>query len=156
MRGKKAKQRPSKPDSMYNNLLVQRLINYVMKDGRRTVAEKIVYGAMDELAKQLKLNPLEAFEKAVEILKPKVEVRSRRVGGANYQVPVPVSEDRQQSLALRWLITAAKDSRGVKTYSHSLANELFLATKKEGTAYRKKEDTHKMAEANKAFSHLSW
>jgi small subunit ribosomal protein S7 len=156
MRGKQAKQHKINPDGKYNNLVVAQFINYVMKDGKRTIAEGLVYGAMDKLAETTKLGPLEAFTRAMDNVKPKIELRSRRVGGANYQVPVPVSEKRQTSLTMRWIIKAATDGRAGKDFSTSLYNQLFASFNKEGAAYKKKEDVHKMAEANKAFSHLTW
>lgn len=156
MRGKSAKIREIEPDSKYNSITVSKLINYVMVDGKKDVSMKIVYGAMDKLATQTKKEALVALENAIDNIKPKVEIRSRRVGGANYQVPVPVTEKRQLDLALRWLVNAARDSRGNKTLTESLFQESFSAINKQGNAYKKREDTHKMAEANKAFSHLSW
>ncbi|KXK27028.1 MAG: 30S ribosomal protein S7 [candidate division WS6 bacterium OLB20] len=156
MRGKQAKKRELRPDAMYSSRLVTKLINYVMLDGKKVAAEKVVYGALDKLATVTKMKPLEALELAIGNVKPRIEVRSRRVGGANYQVPVPVAEERQLALALRWITKAVRDSRGGKPTADRLADELIAATKKEGTAYKKREDTVKMAEANKAFSHLSW
>jgi len=156
MRGKQAQKRKTKPDGKYNSVLVSKLINSVMLDGKKEVSRKVVYSAMDILAKETNLKALTALELAIDNIKPKVEVRSRRVGGANYQVPVPVSEDRQVTLAIRWIIKACRDSRGSNNFDQRLATELIGATKKEGTAYKKKEDTIKMAEANRAFSHLSW
>ncbi|MEI7579294.1 MAG: 30S ribosomal protein S7 [bacterium] len=156
MRGKQAKNRPIKPDFKFNSPMVAKFINYVMLDGKKSVAETNVYKALEKLSVNTKLKPIEAFDKALENIKPKIEVRSRRVGGANYQVPVPVAEGRQLTLALHWIINAARANRGGREFAESLAQELFLATKKEGTAFKKREDTHKMAEANKAFSHLGW
>lgn len=156
MRGKKARKRELRPDANYGSKLVTKLINYFMLDGNKTAAEKIVYGALDKLGAETKMKPMEALDIAINNVKPRVEVRSRRVGGANYQVPVPVAEDRQLALALRWITKACRDSRGSQTMSDRLALELIAATKKEGTAYKKREDTLKMAEANRAFSHLSW
>jgi len=156
MRGKQANNRPLKPDYKYNSTVITKLINYVMQDGKKTVAEKIIYDALEKLGKDTKKTPMEAFEIALNNIKPKVEVKSRRVGGANYQVPVPVTESRQLTLALRWLIDAARSSRGGKQFYEALARELIAANNKEGTSVKKREDTHKMAEANKAFSHLGW
>jgi small subunit ribosomal protein S7 len=127
-----------------------------MKDGKRTIAEGLVYDAMDKLAETTKLGAEEAFKRALDNVKPRIELRSRRVGGANYQVPVPVTEKRQGSLAMRWILKAATDGRAGKNFSDSLYNQLFASFNKEGAAYKKKEDVHKMAEANKAFSHLTW
>jgi len=156
MRGKQIKKRELHPDRIYNSLVVTKLINYMMQDGKKKVAESIIYQALDKLGSDLKMKPVEALEKALGNIKPKVEVRSRRVGGANYQVPVPVSEDRQLALALRWIIAAARESRGSRESWQALHGELLAAANRDGTAFKKKEDTHKMAEANKAFSHLSW
>ncbi len=156
MRGKSIRVREIKPDSIYNSVVVGKLINYVMLDGRKDASKKIVYEMIEKLSEQTKLDPMPAFEKVLESLKPKVEVRSRRVGGANYQVPVPVSEKRQLDLALRWLVDAARDARGNKPIAEALLHESLSALSKQGNAYKKKEDTHKMAEANKAFSHLTW
>ncbi len=156
MRGKSIRVREIKPDSKYNSETVGKLINYVMVDGKKDVAIKIVYETMDKLSTETKKDALSSLESVLDNIKPKVEIRSRRVGGANYQVPVPVSEKRQLDLALRWLVTAARDSRGNKTFSESLYTESLAAIHKQGNAYKKKEDTHKMAEANKAFSHLTW
>jgi small subunit ribosomal protein S7 len=156
MRGKQAKLHKINPDGKFNNLVVAQFINYVMQDGKKTIAEGLVYNAMDKLAETTKLGALEAFTKALDNVRPKIELRSRRVGGANYQVPVPVSEKRQLSLTMRWIIKAATDGRAGKDFSTSLYNQLFASYNKEGAAYKKKEDVHKMAEANKAFSHLTW
>lgn len=156
MRGKSAKQRKIRPDKAYNSLAVAKLVNYVMLDGKKDVSRSIVYEMLEKLGETTKQQPLIAFDKAVENIKPKVEVRSRRVGGANYQVPVPVSEKRQLDLALRWLVDSARESRGNKTFAESLYQEALSAIDKQGNAFKKKEDTHKMADANKAFSHLSW
>ena len=156
MRGKQAKKRVIMPDKKFNSQLVGQLINYIMKDGKRTIAEGLVYGAMSKLAEKTKLGELESLQKSLEMIKPKVELRSRRVGGANYQVPVPVTEARQVSLAMRWILKATKDSRGNRNFSESLFNQLNAALNKEGAAYKKRDEVHKMAEANKAFSHLNW
>jgi len=156
MRGKQAKKRLVMPDKKHHSELVGQLINYIMKDGKRTVAEGLVYDAMAELAEKTKLAEMESLQQALENIKPKIELRSRRVGGANYQVPVPVSESRQVTLAMRWILKAARDSRGNRTFSESLFNQLYSAFNKEGSAYKKRDEVHKMAEANKAFSHLKW
>lgn len=156
MRGKKAKTRVLKPDKKYNSEVVSKLINYVMIDGKKQTAINIVYEAMENAGKNLKVTPIEALEKALENIKPRIEVRSRRVGGANYQVPVPVSENRQLTLALRWLIAATKASRGSDTFADALARELVQGANKEGAAYKKREDVEKMAEANRAFAHFQW
>jgi small subunit ribosomal protein S7 len=155
MRGKKAKIRPVKPDLKYNSELVAKLINYVMVDGKKSIAQKAVYDALDEIKAKLKENELEVLEKAIANLKPNVEVRSRRVGGSNYQVPVPVPPRRQISLALRWLVQAARNGRGSLTFGQVLAREILSAYNNEGNAIKKKEEVLRMAEANKAFSQFA-
>jgi small subunit ribosomal protein S7 len=145
-----------KPDPRYNSKLVSKFINCLMWDGKKTVAQKIVYDAMDTIAKQMKDVPvLEVFEGAINNIKPYVEVRSRRVGGANYQVPMQVNKRRQQSLAFRWLLAACRDEGG-RPMSQRLANELMAAYRKEGKAMNTREQTHRMADANKAFAHFAW
>lgn len=156
MRGNKAKTRQVLADSKFNSPVVAKLVNFVMLDGKKELAQRTIYNVLDKMSEATKKKPLEALDLALSNIKPKIEVRSRRVGGANYQVPVPVSESRQLALALRWVISAARDHRGNKSFEEAIYSELLAATKKEGSAYKKKEDTHKMAEANKAFSHLSW
>jgi small subunit ribosomal protein S7 len=156
MRGKQAKLRPAKPDHKFQSPIVGQFINYLMLDGKKSVAENIVYDAMKILADKTKLGELEALNKALDNIKPKIELRSRRVGGANYQVPVPVTESRQAALAMRWILKAARDGRGSQQLSESLASQLNSAFNKEGAAYKKREEVHKMAEANRAFSHLNW
>lgn len=156
MRGKPAPKRVLEKDYKYNSELVTKFINYIMIGGKKTVAEKIVYTAMDDLATRTKEKPLDAFQKSIDNIKPKVEVRSRRVGGANYQVPMPVREERQLALAFRWIIDASRKSRKNTPYATVLANELFDAYNNTGAAFKKREDVHKMAEANKAFSHFTW
>ncbi len=150
-----AEQRKIIPDPRHGNLTIAKFMNYVMESGKKSVAEKIVYGTLDILAKQTKGDPLQTFMDALENIKPTVEVRSRRVGGATYQVPVEVRPKRSLALALRWIIEAAR-KRKEKTMQQRLANELLDALNKKGTAIKKREDTHKMAEANKAFSHFRW
>ena len=145
-----------KPDPRYNSKLVSKFINCLMWQGKKTVAQKIVYDAMDQIAKQVKDVPvLELFETAINNIKPYVEVRSRRVGGANYQVPMQVNKRRQQSLAFRWLLAACRDEGG-RPMSQRLANELMAAYRKEGKAMNTREQTHRMADANKAFAHFAW
>ncbi len=156
MRGKQARKRVALPDSKYSSVVVSKFINNVMKEGKKDLATKMVYEAIDVLAKESKIDPMDAFVQAIENIKPKVEVRSRRVGGANYQVPVPVSEERQQALAFRWIIKAARESRKTGTFAKQLGITLAQALKKEGAAYKKREDTHKMADANKAFAQFAW
>ena len=140
------------PDPLYNSKLVTRLINNIMYDGKKGVAQKIVYGAFDIIAEKTGNNPLEVFEQAMENVMPVLEVKARRVGGATYQVPIEVRADRRQALALRWL-TMFSRKRGEKTMEERLANEIMDAANNTGASVKKKEDMHKMAEANKAFAH---
>lgn len=156
MRGKRAKKRYVMPDAKYNSVLISKFTNKIMFDGKKRIAYNLVYEAIELLNKETKGKGLESFEKALENIKPKMEVRSRRVGGANYQVPMPVREERQESLAVKWVIDAARASRKSASFSVQLGRELISAFNKEGVAYKKKEDTHKMAEANKAFAQFSW
>ena len=145
-----------KPDARHNSKLVSKFINCLMWDGKKSVAQKIVYDAMDTVTKQVKDVPvLELFETAINNIKPYVEVRSRRVGGANYQVPMQVNKRRQQSLAFRWLINACR-AEGGRSMSVRLADELMAAYRKEGKAMNTREQTHRMADANKAFAHFAW
>jgi len=145
-----------KPDARYNSKLVSKFINCLMWQGKKTVAMKIFYSAMDEATKKMKeVPPLELFETAINNVKPYVEVRSKRVGGANYQVPMQVNKRRQQSLAFRWIINACRAETG-RPMSDRLANELMAAFKKEGKAMNTREQTHRMADANKAFAHFAW
>ncbi|WP_456341512.1 30S ribosomal protein S7 [Thermovibrio sp.] len=143
------------PDPVYGDKLVAKLINKVMKDGKKSKAEKIVYGAFDIIREKLGEDPLKVFHKAVENVKPLMEVRPRRVGGATYQVPMEVNERRQMHLALKWLVDAAR-ARSERGMVNKLANEIIDAYNERGGAFKKKEDTHKMAEANKAFAHYRW
>lgn len=152
------KKRILPPDPIYNSRLVTRLINRVMKDGKKTVAQKQVYKAFELIAQKTKKNPLEIFTKALDNIKPTMEVRPRRVGGAAYQVPMPVRGDRRESLAIRWLVLYARQ-RPNSEYHHfyeKLAAEILDAFKNQGGAVKKKEEVHKMAEANKAFAHFRW
>jgi len=153
-RGSPAK-RPVKPDPKYNNVLVAKLINKVMMRGKKSLAERIVYDAFDLITERMHRSPLEVFEQAVQNTAPILEVKPRRVGGATYQVPVEVRSDRRLSLAIRWLVQAARNRPG-KTMAEKLANELMDAARNTGAAVKKKEDTHRMAEANKAFAHYRW
>lgn len=153
-RGKKIPKRIIAPDPVYNSELLAKFINFIMEDGKKSIAEKIVYKSLEILAEKKKANALKVFEDALEIVKPQVEVRSRRVGGANYQVPMPVSNTRQNALAFRWVVTAAKARKG-KTMHEKLAFELLDALEGTGGAFKKKEDVHRMAEANKAFAHFA-
>jgi small subunit ribosomal protein S7 len=145
-----------KPDPRYNSKLVSKFINCLMWQGKKTVAQKVFYGAMDQVIKKMKdVPPLELFETAVNNVKPYVEVRSKRVGGANYQVPMQVNKRRQQSLAFRWILEACRESGG-RPMADRLADELMAAFKKEGKAMSTRENTHRMADANKAFAHFAW
>ncbi len=145
-----------KPDTRYNSKLVSKFINCVMKDGKKSIAEKIVYEAMDILDKRVPdEEPLKVFETAIENVKPMIEVRSKRVGGATYQVPMPVSPQRQQALAFRWILAAAREKKG-KPMSQRLAAELLDAYNKQGAAMTVRENVHRMADANKAFAHFAW
>jgi len=145
------------PDPKFGDIVLSRFMNVLMYDGKKSTAEGIVYAAMDTLKRRGGPNsdPLRVFHEAMDNVKPAVEVRSRRVGGATYQVPVEVRPQRRQTLAMRWVIDAAK-GRGEKSMAHRLANELLDASENRGTAVKKREDTHRMAEANKAFSHYRW
>lgn len=160
MRHKKAPKSKLLPDWKYNNVLVHKFINYVMRRGKKTIAEKIVYGAFDiikaKLEKQGKevKDPLEVFDSAIKNISPQMEVKSRRVGGANYQIPMPVRAERRIALAYRWIIEAAKTKKG-GVMMEKLAEEIMLAANNEGEAVRKKLDMHRMAEANRAFAHFA-
>ena len=147
--------RTTPPDSVYGSDLVQKFICSMMWDGKRSNAQRIFYGAMDQIAQKTNDDALKIFKKAVENVKPVLEVKTRRVGGANYQVPVEVNPFRRQSLAIRWLIQYARDRAG-KTMTAKLAEELMDAANAKGGAIKKKEDVHRMAEANKAFAHYRW
>lgn len=156
MRKRQAPKRHILPDPKFKSILVNKFINKMMSDGKKSVAEKIFYSAMDLIEKNTGTKePLSIFQKAVENTQPMLEVRSRRVGGATYQVPVEVRERRRETLAIRWLVLYSKQ-RNEKTMAERLANELVAAQKNEGSAIKKREDTHKMAEANKAFAHFKW
>lgn len=148
-------QREILPDVKHRDLLVSKFINTVMKNGKKSVAERIVYRAFDLVAERKKDDPLKIFRQALDNVKPMVEVRSRRVGGANYQVPVEVRPERRTSLGLRWMITAAQE-RKAKSSAEGLASEMLEALENRGGAVKKKEETHRMAEANKAFAHFRW
>ncbi len=155
MRRRRAPERKVLPDPKYHSELVSKFINGLMLEGKRSKAEKIFYDAMDIVEAKLKKDPLEVFRKAMDNVMPMLEVRSRRVGGATYQVPVEVREKRRRSLAIRWLVSYSRN-RSEKTMAMRLANELMAAYRNEGSAVKKREDTHKMAEANKAFAHFRW
>ena len=151
----KAEKREVIPDAKYGDLIVAKFMNSVMYDGKKSLAEQIVYGALDIVEAKLKSDPLAVFKQALENVAPAIEVRSRRVGGATYQVPVEVRFDRRQALAIRWLITAAR-ARNDKTMVDRLSSELMDAANKRGATIKRREDVHKMAEANKAFAHYRW
>lgn len=143
------------PDPKYGDKTLAKFINIIMRSGKKSVAEKIVYGALDEIGGKGSNEPLDVFNKAMENVRPLVEVKSRRVGGATYQIPVEIRSDRSITLAMRWVVDAAKN-RGEKNMGLRLAGELMDASDNRGSAIKKREDTHKMAEANKAFSHFRW
>ena len=144
-----------KPDPRFDSVLASKFVNCLMNDGKKSVAEKIVYGAFETMRQRSSQDPLRMFHEALENVKPSVEVRSRRVGGATYQVPTEVRMERRQTLAIRWLIAAAR-ARSENTMTDRLSNELMDAAAGRGTAVKKREDTHRMAEANRAFSHYRW
>ncbi len=150
-----AEKREILPDAKFGDRVITKFMNNLMLDGKKSVAESIVYGALDRVQTKLKREPVQAFHEALDNVKPSVEVRSRRVGGATYQVPVEVRTERREALAIRWLITAAR-KRNENTMEERLAAELSDAVNNRGTAVKKREDTHKMADANKAFSHYRW
>lgn len=157
MRGKKNKSlvRKIEPDSRYNSELLAKFINYVMEQGKKTTAQKIVYQALEEIAKkESKKKPMDVFEEAIKNISPQVEVKSRRVGGANYQVPIPVSSRRQRALAFRWIIGAARARKG-QAMHNKLATVLLEGSQNTGDAIKKRDDVHRMAEANKAFAHFA-
>ncbi|MBI4696942.1 MAG: 30S ribosomal protein S7 [Gammaproteobacteria bacterium] len=143
------------PDPKYGDLTVAKFINMVMERGKKSIAEKIVYGALEEMARKGKGTPIDVFKQALGNVEPRVEVKSRRVGGATYQVPVEVRPNRRSALAMRWLVDAAR-KRGEKSMDRRLAGELMDAFDNRGSAVKKREDTHKMAEANRAFAHYRW
>ena len=143
------------PDPIYNSKLVSRLINNIMQDGKKGTAQRILYDAFDLIKEKTNREPMEVFEAAMENIKPSLEVKSRRVGGANYQVPIEVKPARAQALALRWLVNYSR-LRGGHSMSENLANEIIDASNGVGAAVKKREDTHRMAEANKAFAHYRW
>ena len=155
MRKKRAEVRDVLPDPVYNSKVVTKLINQIMIGGKKGTAQKILYDAFKIIEKETNRSPLDVYNEAMENIKPALEIKSRRVGASNYQVPVEVREERSGSLALRWLVNYAKLRNG-KTMSEKLANEIMDAAKGVGGAVKKREDTHKMAEANKAFAHYRW
>jgi small subunit ribosomal protein S7 len=151
----RADRRELLPDPKFGSLTVSRFMNSVMKQGKKSVAESIVYGALDQIEGKVKQSPVAVFEQALENVAPAIEVRSRRVGGATYQVPVEVRPERRTTLAIRWIIDAARE-RNEKTMIDKLSGELLDASNNRGNAVKKREDTHRMAEANRAFSHYRW
>ena len=150
-----AEKRQVLPDAKYGDKVLTKFMNNLMLDGKKSTAERIVYSAMERVETKLKRSPIEVFSESLENIKPSVEVRSRRVGGATYQVPVEVRPERREALAIRWLIKAAR-ARNENTMEERLAGELIDAVQSRGSAVKKREDTHKMADANKAFSHYRW
>jgi len=143
------------PDPKFGDIVLTKFMNSIMKEGKKSAAERIVYGALDQMESKVKQNPIELFHQALQNVMPALEVRSRRVGGATYQVPVEVRLDRRQALAIRWIISAAR-GRNENTMVERLSGELLDAVNNRGTAVKKREDTHRMAEANRAFSHYRW
>lgn len=158
MRSKQAPRREVQPDAKYNSLEVAKIINRAMTRGKKTVAEKQVYNALEIIAEKSKKDPIEVLKLALDNIKPKMEVRSRRVGGAAYQVPMPVTPRRQFSLSVRWLVEVAnkRPNSAHHTFADKLASEILDASKGEGGTIKKRDDTHKMADANKAFAHFRW
>ena len=154
-RDRKAPVRTATPDAIYHSTVVEKFICRMMLDGKKSIATRILYTAMKEIGEKSGESPLDVFTKAIDNVKPVVEVKSRRVGGATYQVPVEIREERREALAMRWIIAAARARNG-KSMSDKLADELFDAYNSTGAAFKKKEDTHRMADANKAFSHFRW
>ncbi len=155
MRRKRAEKRIRVPDFKYNDILVGRFVNSIMQDGGKLTAQKILYKSFDIIEQKTQGNPLEVFTKAVNNVMPAIEVKSRRVGGSNYQIPTEVRPDRRVALAIKWLLTYTR-ARSEKTMSQRLANELMAAADGEGSSVKKKDDVHRMAEANKAFAHFKW
>lgn len=155
MRRKRAEKRIRRPDPKYNDILIGRFINNLMWDGKKQVAQKIMYDALKIIAEKTKGEPMDTFRKAINNVQPAIEVRSRRVGGANYQVPTEVRPDRRIALAIKWILSYSR-ARNEKSMSLKLANELMAASVGEGSSVKKREDVHKMAEANKAFAHFKW
>ena len=154
MRGKKAPKRKITPDPKYSDPQVAKFINYLMRDGKKSVAQTVVYKALNQIETKTKKNPIDTFELAIKNVGPNVEVKGRRIGGANYQIPIQVKSNRRFVLASRWIIGAAKERKGKPMYV-KLADELLNASNKEGNAMKKRENVHKMADANRAFAHLA-
>jgi len=154
-RKKKAPKRIFYPDPKYGSVVLAKFINFIMYDGKKTTSEKIIYDALEKIKNKTKEDPIKIFDEAIGNIRPNLEVRSRRVGGATYQVPQEVKTKRSQTLALRWLLEASRKRKN-KTMSDKLFNELMDASQKKGSAIKKREDTHRMAESNKAFAHYRW
>lgn len=154
MRGKQIPKRSIQPDPKFNNETISKFVNYVMERGKKSTAQKIVYDAFEIISQNTKRDPLEVFDQAMKNVTPNVEVRSRRIGGANYQIPVEVRGDRRNALAFRWILEAARSKKG-KSMKDKLASELMSAAKGEGDAIKKREDVHRMAESNRAFAHFA-
>lgn len=154
MRGKKAPKRDIQPDLKYNSVVIAKFINLIMSRGKKTVAERVLYDSFDIIQQKTKKDPLEVFNQAMKNVSPVVEVKSRRIGGANYQIPIEVKGDRRSALAMRWIITAAQSRKG-KPMREKLAQELMDAAENQGAAIKKREDVHRMAEANRAFAHFA-
>lgn len=154
MRGKQAPKRTITPDQRFGNILIAKLINYVMEDGKKSIAQSIVYSAFDEISRKTKQDPIDVFNEAMKNVMPTIEVRSRRVGGANYQIPTPVRGERKLALAYRWLLVAARSKKG-KPMAERLAGEIMLAATGDGEAVKKRQDVQRMAEANRAFAHFA-
>jgi len=156
MRRRRPDKRVILPDPIFKDLMVAQFINYIMKEGKKSLAEKIFYGSLDIISSQLKTDtPIEIFKKAITNISPNLEVKSKRIGGATYQVPMEVSESRKRALAMRWILSYSRLRKG-KSMAHRLAAEVISASNREGSAIKKREDTHKMAESNKAFAHFRW
>ena len=156
MRRRRPEKRKILKDPIYNDLTVAKFVNYLMKDGKKSIAEKIFYTSLDMIKDKMKTDdPLEIFKKALDNVGPILEVKSKRIGGATYQVPMEVSRDRRVALAMRWILLYSRSRKG-KTMANRLASELMSASNKEGSSIKKREDTHKMAESNKAFAHFRW
>ncbi|MFA6512333.1 MAG: 30S ribosomal protein S7 [Patescibacteria group bacterium] len=154
MRGKPAPKRVTTPDAKYHNVTVSKFINKLMYGGKKSVAEGVVYDAFALIEKRTKKDPLEVFEQAIQMISPSLEVKSRRVGGSNYQIPIEVRGDRKIALAMRWILEASRKKKG-KAMSECLAEEIVAATEKQGDAWKKREDVHRMADANRAFAHFA-
>jgi small subunit ribosomal protein S7 len=154
MRGKQATKRKIKPDSKFDNLVLAKFINLIMQKGKKTIAQKIIYNAFDIIKEKTKKDPISIFDQAIKNVSPILEVKSRRIGGANYQIPVEVRGDRRLTLAMRWIIGAARARKG-KPMQEKIAQELMDASQRQGEAIKKKEDVHRMAEANRAFAHFA-